>query len=115
MLCDPSLYTSNPINITSNEVWIYDDYIFEDIIVNSGYSLTIKCRLDIIDQATITVKKGGKLMDEKDCVNIFLSEGAGKGEIVAEMESNGEDVPRDAFGHVKLDKINPGKWFASRN
>ncbi|MFC1527515.1 pyrophosphate--fructose-6-phosphate 1-phosphotransferase [Candidatus Neomarinimicrobiota bacterium] len=55
-----------------------------------------------------------KLMDEKDCVNIFLSEGAGKGEIVAEMESNGEDIPRDAFGHVKLDLINPGKWFANQ-
>jgi len=54
-----------------------------------------------------------KRMDKKDCVNIFLSEGAGKDEIVAEMESNGEDVPRDAFGHVKLDKINPGKWFAN--
>ena len=55
-----------------------------------------------------------KLMDEKDCVNIFLSEGAGKDEIVSEMESNGEEVPRDAFGHVKLDKINPGKWFAKK-
>ncbi len=55
-----------------------------------------------------------KLMDKKDCVNIFLSEGAGKDEIVSEMESNGEEVPRDAFGHVKLDKINPGKWFAKQ-
>jgi len=55
-----------------------------------------------------------KLIDKKDCVNIFLSEGAGKDEIVAEMESNGEDVPRDAFGHIKLDKINPGKWFANQ-
>jgi len=54
------------------------------------------------------------LMDEKDCVNIFLSEGAGKDEIVAEMEANGEEVPRDAFGHVKLDLINPGKWFAKK-
>ena len=55
-----------------------------------------------------------KLMDKKDCVNIFLSEGAGKDEIVSEMETNGEEVPRDAFGHVKLDKINPGKWFAKQ-
>jgi diphosphate-dependent phosphofructokinase len=23
-------------------------------------------------------------------------------------------VPRDPFGHVKLDKINPGAWFASK-
>jgi diphosphate-dependent phosphofructokinase len=30
------------------------------------------------------------------------------------MEEAGDDVPRDAFGHVQLDKINPGKWFAER-
>lgn len=55
-----------------------------------------------------------KLMDEKDCVNIFLSEGAGKEEIVAELEAKGEKVPKDAFGHVKLDMINPGEWFAKQ-
>ncbi|MFL5260277.1 MAG: pyrophosphate--fructose-6-phosphate 1-phosphotransferase [Hyphomicrobiales bacterium] len=54
-----------------------------------------------------------RLMDEKDCVNIFLSEGAGAEEIVREMEARGAAVPRDAFGHVKLDKINVGEWFAS--
>lgn len=54
------------------------------------------------------------VMDEIDCVNIFLSEGACVSEIVAEMESRGEDVPRDAFGHVKIDTINVGDWFASR-
>ena len=55
-----------------------------------------------------------KLMDEKDCVNIFLSEGAGVETIVAEMESNGEEVIRDAFGHVRLDELNPGHWFAKK-
>ena len=55
-----------------------------------------------------------KVMDEKDCVNIFLSEGAGINSILAEMESNGEDVNRDAFGHVRLDEMNPGQWFAKR-
>jgi pyrophosphate--fructose-6-phosphate 1-phosphotransferase len=52
------------------------------------------------------------IMDEQDCVNLFISEGAGVSEIVAAMEAAGEDVPRDAFGHVHLDKINPGQWFA---
>lgn len=55
-----------------------------------------------------------KRMDDKDCVNIFLSEGAGIETIVREMENNGEDIPRDAFGHVRLDEINPGQWFASQ-
>jgi pyrophosphate--fructose-6-phosphate 1-phosphotransferase len=53
-------------------------------------------------------------MDEVGNVNIFLSEGAGVDSIVAQMEAAGEEVPRDAFGHVKLDLINPGKWFSEQ-
>ena len=51
-------------------------------------------------------------MDEKDGVNIFLSEGAGVETIVREKEAKGEMVDIDVFGHVKLDLINPGIWFA---
>ena len=47
-------------------------------------------------------------------VNIFLSEGAGVDAIVAEMRSAGEEIPTDPFGHVKIDKINPGAWFANQ-
>jgi pyrophosphate--fructose-6-phosphate 1-phosphotransferase len=54
------------------------------------------------------------IMDEQDNVNLFISEGAGVGEIVAAMEAAGEKVPRDPFGHVQLDKINPGQWFAKQ-
>jgi len=53
-------------------------------------------------------------MDEHDGVNLFISEGAGVSEIVAAMEEAGEDVPRDPFGHVQLDKVNPGQWFAKQ-
>ena len=35
-----------------------------------------------------------KLMDEKDSINIFLSEGAGTDTIVKEMEKNGKTVTR---------------------
>lgn len=55
-----------------------------------------------------------KVMDGIDNVNIFISEGAGVEEIVAEMEAAGQDVPRDAFGHVKLDAVNPGAWFSKQ-
>jgi pyrophosphate--fructose-6-phosphate 1-phosphotransferase len=47
-------------------------------------------------------------------VNIFVAEGAGVGTIVAEMQKRGEVIEKDAFGHVKLDKINVGQWFASQ-
>ena len=54
------------------------------------------------------------IMDELGNVNIFLSEGAGMHEIVEQLEASGAEVPRDPFGHVKLDTIDPGKWFAKQ-
>ena len=42
----------------------------------------------------------------------ILSEGAGLEAIIAEMKSNNEEIEYDAFGHVRLDEINPGLWFA---
>ena len=53
-------------------------------------------------------------MDTIGNVNIFLSEGAGVPEIVQEMEEAGQEVKRDPFGHVMLDTINPGLWFAQQ-
>jgi pyrophosphate--fructose-6-phosphate 1-phosphotransferase len=54
------------------------------------------------------------VMDEIGCVNIFLSEGAGVDSIVAELITAGDEPARDAFGHVKLDTINPGAWFGKQ-
>jgi pyrophosphate--fructose-6-phosphate 1-phosphotransferase len=65
---------------------------------------------DIAEEA----KRLRAIMDEQDGVNLFISEGAGVSEIVAAMEKAGEEVPRDPFGHVQLDKINPGQWFAKQ-
>ena len=47
-------------------------------------------------------------------VNLFLSEGAGVDAIVDQMRSRGEEIPLDPFGHVKIDLINPGAWFAAK-
>ncbi len=54
------------------------------------------------------------IMDKHDCVNIFVSEGACVKQIIDEMISRGEEVPFDAFGHPRLDKVNVGQWFANR-
>mmetsp|Transcript_1680 Transcript_1680/g.2416 ORF Transcript_1680/g.2416 Transcript_1680/m.2416 type:complete len:418 (-) Transcript_1680:166-1419(-) len=61
------------------------------------------------------VAEGARLktiMDKVGCVNVFFGEGTGVKEIVADMEARGEEVPRDAFGHVTLAKINPGAYFS---
>jgi pyrophosphate--fructose-6-phosphate 1-phosphotransferase len=54
------------------------------------------------------------VMDKYDCVNIFVSEGACVQQIIKEMKRRGEDVPVDAFGHPRLDKVNVGQWFAKQ-
>ena len=53
-----------------------------------------------------------KIMDVYDCVNIFFSEGAGLDMVVQDMINKNEEVDYDAFGHVRIDNINPGQWFA---
>ncbi len=53
-----------------------------------------------------------RVMDEHDCVNLFVSEGAGVSSIVAQLEAEGKEIPRDPFGHIRLDAVNPGQYFA---
>lgn len=67
-------------------------------------------KLDLLAEG----KRLKEIMDRVGCVNVFFGEGTGVQEIVADMESHGEVVPRDAFGHVTLAKINPGAYFSTR-
>jgi len=79
-----------------------------------------KKRLDVhavyVPEMSIDLEKEAarlkEILEANDNVNIFISEGAGVKDIVARMEAEGKEVQRDAFGHVKLDSINPGKYFA---
>jgi len=66
--------------------------------------------IDLDSEAT----RLSQVMSQVGNVNIFLSEGAGVDSIVAEMQGRGEAVPVDPFGHVQIDKINPGAWFAAQ-
>lgn len=66
--------------------------------------------LDIPGEA----KRLGEIMDKYGNVNVFFSEGCGVQEICDAMTKEGLEVPRDAFGHPTLDKINPGKYFADK-
>ena len=54
------------------------------------------------------------IMDRYDAVNIFVSEGAGVKDIIAEMKKRGEEIPVDAFGHPRLDKVNVGQYVGRR-
>lgn len=60
------------------------------------------------------VERLNALMDEHDSVNVFLSEGAGMDTIIREKKAAGEELKKDAFGHYRLDELNPGQWFAEK-
>ena len=53
-------------------------------------------------------------MAQKGNVNIFLSEGSCQKEILTDMKNNNQEIEKDAFGHVRLDTINPGEWFSNQ-
>ena len=108
-------------SLTASTAQKYRELIKATKFCGPGFTMTQKSR-DIhavwIPELHFSIEAEGerlkKVMDENGCVNVFLSEGAGVEEIVKEMEANGEDIPRDAFGHIKLDKINPGVYFSKR-
>lgn len=106
--------------LTAYTARIYSEYLNECQFL-PGIGLTREAR-DVhavyIPEMEIDIQQEAKrlknIMDKHDCVNIFLSEGAGVEKIVEEMEAAGQEVPRDAFGHIKLDAVNPGKWFGQQ-
>ena len=54
-----------------------------------------------------------KIMNKYDCVNIFLCEGAGQQLIIDKKIKKDEYIAKDAFGHIRLDDLDAGKWFAN--
>ncbi len=55
-----------------------------------------------------------EIMDRQGHVNVFVAEGACVKEIIKEMRKRGEEIPVDAFGHPRLDKVNVGAYLAKR-
>jgi len=90
----------------------HDDYLPEMGLTKERYSIHGIYVPEMAIDLEAESKRLKEILDEHDNVNIFISEGAGVDDIVREMEAAGKDVPRDAFGHVKLDAVNPGKYFA---
>lgn len=60
------------------------------------------------------IERLNDMMDEHDSVNIFLSEGAGMDNVIAELKAKGQEPEKDAFGHYRLDDVNVGKWFSEQ-
>ena len=55
-------YSEIPYEITKNEVWDFSMKFYQNIIVKTGYTLTIKCEVQFVPEAKIIVEPGAKLI-----------------------------------------------------
>ncbi len=62
----------------------------------------------------VEIERLSKVMEKKGSVAIFVSEGACRDVIMDNRLSSGEKIKRDSFGHILLDKMNVGSWFADK-
>lgn len=55
-------YAEQPWEITSNETWDFEIQMYQDILIKSGNTLTITCKLKMVKDARIIVEPGAKLV-----------------------------------------------------
>ncbi len=83
MMTNSSKYGSgyDPIPFTfaqGSETWNWPMKFYQDIIIPAGVTLTVKCELQMVEQAKIIVKPGGKLVvDGGKITNAMYFEQAG--------------------------------------
>lgn len=54
--------SSGTINITSNTLWDYERFLKKNVVVKTGNTLTIECKVSMATDGKITVEKGAKLV-----------------------------------------------------
>ena len=58
------------------------------------------------------IERLSNVMEQTNCLNLFVCEGAFLEEIEKDLGRTGNSVQKDAFGHVRLDSVNAAKWFS---
>lgn len=55
-------YSSTPLEVTTNQTWDKDVFLYRDVIVKNQSVLTITCKLGLPETGRIIVEKGSKLV-----------------------------------------------------
>ena len=72
-------YTDVPKVINKNENWDFNYKSYQDIVINPNVTLTISCRLEMVAQAKIIIKPGGKLIIDGGTITNAHYEGMWQG------------------------------------
>ena len=82
----------NVKNIAASETWDFDIQMYEDIIVKTGNTLTIKCKLWMAKEGKIKIEKGAKLVVDGGEINTWSKTGLWKGIEVDGNSSQNQNV-----------------------
>jgi len=55
-------YNSIPFVISNDETWDFSIKFYQDLVIESGATLTVQCEVQMVPEAKIVVKPGGKLI-----------------------------------------------------
>ncbi len=55
-------YHEIPYSISQNETWDFSIKFYQDVVVESGATLTVQCEVQMVPEAKIVIKPGGKLI-----------------------------------------------------
>lgn len=55
-------YSETPLEITQNETWDFKMQLYRSLVIKSGNTLTLKCKLLMPEQGSIIVETGAKLI-----------------------------------------------------
>ena len=63
---------NHDVNITSNTTWAYERHMKGNVIVKAGNTLTVQCRVSMLQDAKFIVEKGAKLIvDGGEITNVM--------------------------------------------
>ncbi len=95
----------NTWNITANETWDFDIQMYEDIIVKTGNTLNITCKIRMLKQGRIIVEKGAKLIVDAGEITTWSKSGLWDGIYI---EGSGYGTPQNLLYQGQVEVKNGG-------
>jgi parallel beta-helix repeat protein len=62
-------YSSSPYNITQNEIWDFSIKFYQDVVLKSGKTLTIKCDMQLVPDAKVKIESNATLLFEEGTIS----------------------------------------------
>jgi len=55
-------YSEDPLEISQNEVWDFPIKLYQDLVIKSGSTLTVQCKIEFVKEAGVIIEPGAELI-----------------------------------------------------